>query len=191
MALALLNGPAVEPVTLAAARLHLRVDTTDDDSLISSLITTSRLQVEAALGLGLIAQQWLLQADCWPLNGLVELPLRPVQSVDEIRVRDADGNAETLDSITYAVYLNSDRPRIASSTGYWPIPGARLNGIEIEFMVGFGTESSAVPDDVRQALLLLIAHWYENRSLEPKDTALPPIPNTVSSLLAPYKAARL
>lgn len=191
MALELLSGPAGEPVALADARLHLRVDTTDDDSFISSLITTSRLQVEAALGLGLMTQIWLLQADCWPLNGLVELPLRPVQSVDEIRVLDADGNATVLDSISYAVDLNSDRPRIASRTGYWPIPGARLNGIEIEFSVGFGAESSAVPDDIRQALLLLIAHWYEHRGLEPGDTNPTSIPNAISSLLTPYKAVRL
>ncbi len=190
MALELLGGPASEPVSLAEAKTHLRVDHSDEDDLISSLITTSRLQVEAALGLALITQQWVLRADCWPLSGVVELPLRPLISVDEVRVLDAEGAATTLDDISYAVDNNGDRPRLMSRTGYWPLPGARLNGIEIEFTAGFGTTASLVPHDIRQALLALIVHWFEHRGADAHRTP-PPIPNSVSALLMPYRAVRL
>ena len=91
MTLHLRSGPASEPLSLAETKLYLRVDHADEDTVISSLIETSRLQVEAALGLALISQQWTYYADCWPLSGVVELPLRPVVTVDEIRVLDGDG----------------------------------------------------------------------------------------------------
>ena len=191
MALELLSGPASEPISLAETKVYLRVDGSDEDSLISSLITTSRLQVEAALGLVLITQQWTLHADCWPLSGVVELPLRPFETVDEVRVLDADGDANILDSITYAVDNHGDRPRLASRAGFWPIPGARLNGIEINFTAGYGADAAAVPDDIRHALMALVAHWFEHRGLELPGSTSRPIPNNVSILLAPYKAVRI
>ncbi len=64
MALALLSGPASEPISLAEAKTFLRVDHDDEDDFLSSLITTSRLQVEAAMGLSLVTQQWTLYLDC-------------------------------------------------------------------------------------------------------------------------------
>ncbi|MEM6498725.1 MAG: head-tail connector protein [Pseudomonadota bacterium] len=190
MALELLNGPASEPISLAEAKAHLRVDSSDEDDLISSLITTSRLQVEAALGLALITQQWVQRADCWPLSGVVELSLRPLISVDEVRVLDAEGTATALDDISYAVDKNGDRPRLTSRTGYWPLPGARLNGIEIDFTAGFGTTAATVPNDVCRALLGLVAHWFEHRGADALRTP-PPIPKSVSALLMPYRPVRL
>lgn len=191
MALEMLSGPAGEPVSLAETKVYLRVDHFDEDALIASLITTARLQVEAGLGLALIDQQWMMQADCWPLSGVVEVPLRPLQSVDEIRVLDADGAATIVDSISYAVDATSAPPRIASRTGFWPRPGARLAGIEIDLTVGFGADAADVPDDLRQALLALVAHWYEHRGPAEQGSASPAIPNSVSRLLSPYKAVRL
>lgn len=66
MPLILTDGPAVEPVTLAEAKAHLRVDGTAEDTLIGSLIVTSRLHVEAAMGLALVTQSWSVFLDAWP-----------------------------------------------------------------------------------------------------------------------------
>ena len=87
MALTLIAGPDDEPVSVAAAKAHLRVDAGDEDGLIASLITTARLQVEAAFGLALITQTWTWSIGCWPRSGRVALPLRPV------RIRDRDAHA--------------------------------------------------------------------------------------------------
>lgn len=191
MALKLVSGPALEPLTVAEAKAHLRIDASDEDGLIASLITTARLQVEAALGLALNAQQWVLLADFWPLNGIVELPVRPLQSVTEIRVRDGSGSASVVDPLHYTVDGAGDTPRIASRTGYWPTPGARLAGIEIEFEAGFGAAAADVPADIRQALLLLVGHWFEHRDPADADQLTGPVPAAVSSLLARFKVARL
>ncbi len=71
MALVLTSGPATEPVTVAEAKAHLRLDSDAEDVLIASLIITSRLHLEAALGLALIAQGWTLHLDQFPADGRV------------------------------------------------------------------------------------------------------------------------
>ncbi|HWK38638.1 MAG TPA: head-tail connector protein, partial [Hyphomicrobium sp.] len=75
MALVITSAPAVEPVTVSEAKAHLRVDGTAEDTLIGSLILTSRLHIEAALGLALMTQSWRLSLDAWPNGRELELPL--------------------------------------------------------------------------------------------------------------------
>ena len=191
MALRMLNGPALEPLELADAKAHLRVDAGDEDGLISSLITTARLQVEAALDLALITQQWRWSADCWPPGSVVELALRPVQSVEEIRVFDAAGSGTIVDAATYVVDTASNLTRIAAKSGSWPLPGARLGGIEIDFTVGYGAAASDVPADIIQALHLLIAFGYEHRDPAHAGDFVRRFPEAVSDLLRPYRAVRL
>lgn len=191
MATALLSPPAIEPVTLAEAKAHLRVDGSDEDALIESLIVTSRLHVEAALGLALIAQSWRVVLDCWPFGDTVELPVRPLVEVTAIRVRDGNGTASEIDPLGYAVDAVSNVPRLISRSGWWPMPGARKGGIEIDFDVGFGATAEDVPKPIRQALLMLIAHWYENREPAAAGSAAARIPATVSSVLEPYRLPRL
>ena len=65
MALVLTSGPGVEPITLAEAKAHLRIDGSVEDTLILSLVITSRLHIEAALGLALITQGWSYFIDAW------------------------------------------------------------------------------------------------------------------------------
>ena len=191
MRLTLTNGPAAEPLSLDEAKLHLRVDGDDEDALISSLITTSRMHVETALGLVLITQNWRWQADCWPRNQIVELGLRPVQSVGDVSVRDAAGVATVLDPSTYVVDIAAGTARLSSREGCWPTPGARLGGAQVDFTVGYGSAAADVPEAIRQALKLLVAHWYEVRAPVEVGTIAARIPDTVSELLMPFKVRRL
>lgn len=190
MSLVLLSGPAAEPVTLAEAKAHLRVDTAADDALISSLIVTSRLHIEAALGLALIAQSWSLRLNEWPLHGAVVLPLRPVTAVTAVKVTDAAGAPITLAASLYLL----DRASIPSRllpTDSWVAPGVAANGIAIDFTAGYGAVAADVPQPIRQALLLLVAHWYENREPVRAGDHAAPVPLTVNDLLAPYRLVRL
>ncbi len=195
MALSPLSAPALEPLSLNEAKAHLRVDTGDEDTLIDSLITTARLQLEAALNAAFITQQWQWTFDCWPMSTIIELPLRPLQTIDAVRVVDGDGTPTLIDPVTYAVDAAADIPRIASRSGYWPTPGARLNGIEIDFTAGFGAAPTDVPEDIRHAILLLIAHWFEHREPPGATTATTSgpvaIPDAVSVLLKRFRVARL
>lgn len=192
MRLTLTTGPAAEPLSLDEAKAHLRVDGTEEDGLISSLITTSRLHVEAALGLALIVQTWRWQADRWPDagDGVIELGVRPVLTVDAVSVTGADGMAAVLDPATYSVDIAGGVARLAALAD-WPAPGARLGGAIIDFTAGYGSAASDVPAPLRQALKLLVAHWYEVREPVYVGTMAARVPDTVSDLLAPFARRRL
>ena len=192
MPLVLTAGPAVEPVTLAEAKTHLRVDGTAEDTLVASLIITSRLHVEAAMGLALITQSWSWFFDAWPAGAAVKLPLRPVQSITAVRLYDENAVVTTLASDTYFLDGAGAPARLVRQGALvWPKPGRIANGIEIALTAGYGDAAADVPDPIRQAILLLIAHWYEHRSpLEVGPQAQLP-PDMVSKLLAPYRTMRL
>lgn len=191
MALQQVSGPAVEPISVAEAKEHMRVDGTSEDALISSLILTSRLHIEAALGLALITQSWRLLLDAWPKAGEVRIPLRPLQSVSEIKTYDAADAASVVATDRYVFDAASNPGRIVPGGGGLPQLGRAANGIEISFVAGYGDNPTDVPAPIRQALLLLIAHWYEHR--DPVEIGTPgvAIPASVSRLLKPYRQARL
>ena len=86
MTLVMTSGPLAEPVSVAEAKAHMRIDASAEDALIASLIITSRLHIEAALGLALLSQAWSYFVDAWPRSREIVLPLKPVQAVNAIRI---------------------------------------------------------------------------------------------------------
>lgn len=192
MTLVLTSGPAVEPVTVSEAKAHLRVDGATEDVLIGSLIVTSRLHVEAALGLALIHQGWRMTRDIWPERGdSVRFPLRPIASVTSVTVYDAAGTPTVVPPESYLLDGHALKPRLIANGNGWPAPGRKANGIEIEFQAGIGATADAVPAPIRQAVLLLVAHWYEHRDPLEAGQASAAIPPAVSDLLKPYREVRL
>lgn len=191
MALTLMSGPAEEPVTVSEAKAHLRLDGSAEDILIASLILTSRLHVEAALGLALITQGWRLTLDRWPEPGDVRFPLRPIQSITSVTVRAADGTPSAVSSENYLLDGQAVRPRLIPRDGKWPAPGLAANGIEILFTAGVGDDAEDVPQPIRHAILMLVAHWYEHRDPLEIGSAGAAIPAAVSDLLRPYCEVRL
>jgi uncharacterized phiE125 gp8 family phage protein len=128
------SAPSIEPITLEEAKAHLRIDTTDDDTLIQSLIMTSRLHIEVALGLTLLTQTWSCFFDQWPGNrtalDAITLPISPIASVDAVRVYSADGTFLNLPLAGFSFDLVSRHPRMKRKPGtLTPEPGRRLNGV--------------------------------------------------------------
>lgn len=191
MSLELIRPPAVEPVSIAEAKAHARIDTSEEDAIVASLVTTSRLSIEAALGLGLVSQDWRIRLDAVPRSGVIELPMRPLAAVLAVRVRDAAGDAVALSAADYEVDAASVPPRIALSRAVSVQSGVRLGWIEIDITVGYGAAATDVPAPIRQALLMLAAHWYEHREPVSPGGAPHRIPDTVDALLAPYREVRL
>ena len=71
-----------------------------------------------------------------------------------------------------------------------PAPGRLALGIELDVVVGYGDAAVDVPEPLRQAIRLLIAHWYENRGLAALGTVTV-LPTTVAALIAPYRMLSL
>ena len=191
MGLRQLSGPSQEPLTLDEVKAYLRIDGASEDVLLQSLMLTSRLHIEAALGLALLTQSWRLSLDHWPKDGVVDLPVAPALAVSEVRVLDANGTAAVLAPETYGLDSSRRPARLVSQTGRWPLPGRKIAGIEIDLTAGFGPAASDVPEPVRQALLLLVAHWYEHRDPIEIGTPATAVPHAVNRLLNPYRAVRL
>jgi len=191
MGLVLTSQPAVEPLTVDEVKTYLRIDHDDEDCLLASLITSARFQVEAALDLALIIQSWSWTFDAWPKGNALELPIGFVQSVQAVRVTARDGTVSEVSPDQFALEGGRIPPRLVAKSGDWPKPGVPALGIEIAFTAGFGSEPSDVPEPIRQALLMLVAHWYEHR--DPAEIGGPAtrIPEAVSALLKPYSRVRL
>jgi hypothetical protein len=197
--LQLVSAPESEPVLLVEAKLHLRVDFTDDDDLILGLISAAREVVEGKLRRAVFQQTYELSLDQFPyptgtltrspaerenylfpsiyfVDYAIELPRSKVTSVESITFQDATAETVMLPEDQYAVDLNSEPARIVPANGgTWPyIDSYSPGSITITFRTG-EWDADTVPASVKQAMLLLIGHWYANREAvtENKLTTLP------------------
>ena len=192
MALVLTNGPSLEPLSLDEVKAHLRIDHTDEDILLASLVTAARIHLETMLGLSFITQQWMLVLDEWPDGLSISLPLGPVQQVTSITLYDTDDQASTIASSSYALDALSQPARLVwRGSSPRPAPEREYNGIEIALTTGFGAAATDVPQPLRQAILLLVTHWYENREPVGLANEAREIPQMVSMLTNSYRRVRL
>ncbi|MCA0423657.1 MAG: head-tail connector protein [Proteobacteria bacterium] len=182
-----LTPPADEPLSLAAARAWLRVDGEDEDALITALVAASRETVETLAGRRLMAQGWRITRDSWPEDGCIRLPLGPVLALDAVRLIDAQGAAMPLPLAAFRLDGNRQPPLI-ETIAMVPAPVLARGGIEIDVTCGFGANPDDVPEALRQAMRLLIAHWFENRGDAASRNALP---EGVGALVAPFRMPRL
>ena len=112
MTAALITGPAVEPVSLADAKAHLRVDSTDEDALLTAAIVSARVHVESATRRALIEQAWRIYLDAWPRKRIVRVPVAPLISVDAVTVYDSAGDPQVVDPEDYEADVVSAPARL-------------------------------------------------------------------------------
>lgn len=187
----LLAGPAVEPITLAEAKQFLRVEHDDDDDIIGALIAGSRIHVETQTRRALITQSWRLTRDVWPETGCLALLPVPVRTLDAVRVYKSDGTTLALDLAGFALDNSAAPARLSLVHGAPPAPERRAAGIEIDVTCGYGDAPTDVPEPLRQAIRLLVAHWYENRRIVAASGEAAVLPQSASALIAPYQVLSL
>jgi uncharacterized phiE125 gp8 family phage protein len=166
------TGPSVEPVTLAEAKAHLRVDTSDDDAYIGTLITAAREWVEEYLDRTLVHTQWVMRFDRFPVDSTsdIELPRPPVVSSGTATSVTVAYTLEDGTTATYSTNLfRVDRASTpgAVQTNYaqtWPPHRQDDNSVSVTWWAGYGPSGTSVPAAIRHAMLMLVGHWYEFRS---------------------------
>jgi uncharacterized phiE125 gp8 family phage protein len=184
----ILNGPAIEPLTLIEAKRALRIDHADDDALVASLIKAARQRVEARTGRALISQSWRIVMDAWPFGGRVALPIMPVLYVTAVRLLDGIGGSVVVSAPVYNLLAGTEPPVIDASSV--PNPSKARDGIEIDVVAGYGAAAADVPESLRHAMRMMVLHAYasigpDGRRAERTE------PAEINALLAPYRLGRL
>ncbi|KKB12458.1 hypothetical protein VE25_07215 [Devosia geojensis] len=184
----LLAGPAAEPVSLAEAKVFLKVDDAAEDALIATLITAARLHVEGVTGKALMHQTWRMVRDGWPKDRTVKLPVTPFASLVAVTAYDEAGTGH---AVPLAQFMSApDRLLLPATLAGLPLMRDR-QGIEIDYVAGFGSEPGDVPVDIRQALLTLMAHWHEHRDAVIVAGSGTVVPTGFDRLIAPHRRVAL
>lgn len=180
----IITPPAAEPLLLADAKAHLRVDTTADDTLITELIKASRFHLERQYDIALITQTLQLNLDFFPYWWIfrgsssnyyawwldqayyTQILLRsPVQSISSVKYLDTTGSLQTLNPATYTLDPYSRPSRLCPAANQmWPATQQGvINAVQVQFVTGYGAADINVPSDIKAAVKLLLGHFYENR----------------------------
>ena len=207
MAYKLLVEPAIEPITLADAKQHLRMEVSDDDALITLLIAAARQYAEQLTRTSFITQQWSLVLDAFPGPSLMGVPAGlpwslpghalllehgPVQSIDSITYMDMASAVQTMPSANYIADMTGLLARVTPKFGQiWPITLPQIASVSVNFTAGYGTTADKVPAGLVQWMKLRIGTLYENREevVTGRGITVTPMP-FIDGLLDPYRLVR-
>ncbi len=192
------TAPTLEPLTLQEAKEHLRLQTALDDVAVTAAIVGARQYVEEHCWRGLVTQVWELVEPLFPdelcrpaftqgkaeFDGF-ELPKGNLVSVASVKYLDGDGATQTLVANTdYLVDTVSTPGRVRLAYGAaWPSHRSQWDAVRIRYTVGWAV--AAVPQPIKQAMLLLISQMYESRSPVVVEAG-----TTVDALLRAYRLVR-
>jgi uncharacterized phiE125 gp8 family phage protein len=184
--------PAEEPVTLAEAKAHCRVLHSAEDDLLTALIVAARQYVEQFTWRALVTQVRELTLDSWPYAwrdgaDTVRLPGGRVAAVGSVTYTASDGSEVVLGSGSYVAALTREPALVYPAWGVtWPTLRDSRGAVRVRYTAGYGAAED-VPQAIKQAMLLLVGHWYANRESVAVGTIATELPQAVSALLSPYR----
>lgn len=178
------TAPTVEPLTVAEAKLHLRVDHADEDATIERMIVAVREYAEKYLRRSLISTTLQLYLDSFPSSrdGAIYLPRGPVASVTSVGYTDTTGAAGTVAS--YQSDLVSEPARLLPAyDDVWPDTREVVNAVVVEYVAGYGAAATAVPQRIRAGLLVALSDLFENRGAVVTGTIVSEVPSVAAERL--------
>lgn len=184
------TAPVLDPITSSEVYRHLRLVEDDTEKAYADAVAdVAREYVEQNTGTALLTQTWEVRYDDW-WDGVLELPYPPLQSVSSIKYIDNNGTEQTLAASQYQVQTGEPIGFVQwAANATIPVARAEAGAVRIVFVAGY-TSASLVPSSLKQAMLLLLAQWFENR--EPTQSpfsAFPAeVPFTVTALLNQYRS---
>jgi uncharacterized phiE125 gp8 family phage protein len=176
------------PVTLAEAKLHLRVDGTDEDTLINALIAAATQQAENYTWRTLMTTVYEYIADSFSKQ--IELDTFPIATIDSIKYYDLNNVQQTLIVSAYESNLNECPVLIRPKENYyWPDTIIRFDAVTVRFTAGYAS-AAAVPAAIKQAILMIVGHLYANREDVVTGTQVNTMPQSSQYLLNTYRVNR-
>ncbi len=187
----LTTAATVLPLSLNEVKDYLGIqdsDESEDPSLMGAL-RAATLSAERYTRRTFVTTTWTMWMDRFPgkplpwwdgvrqladteltdLTESISIPKSPLISITSIKAHKQDGTTPTVTASNYIVDLASEPARVALKVAQtWPTDALRsINGVEVEFIAGYGPVGSDVPEDIRRALLIMISDFHENRSAAP------------------------
>ncbi|WP_225026574.1 head-tail connector protein [Xinfangfangia pollutisoli] len=160
----------------------------DQDGLLESHLRAAMAAIEGRTAKVLIERRFRWELDDWRDAGEQALPVAPVGALISVTLRDAAGDEVTVAPEAYRLIADLHRPRIAGrgvALPSVPVEGA----VALVFDAGFGPGWADVPADLRQAVLLLAAEFYEHRHDD--GAAAPGLPFGVVALIERWRQVRI
>jgi uncharacterized phiE125 gp8 family phage protein len=174
------TAPTTEPVTLEQVKTHVRVLDSTYDTELTEMISRARAVAEIYCNLSIMPQVVDLYLDEFPTDGMIDVKKAPVYSVTYVKYYDADNALQTLSTDYYNTDLVSKPARIQVTDA--PSTYDRVNAVNIQFVAGYAN-AAAVPLGIKQAILMLIGSYFENRG----DEGHRVVPDTVWKLLNQHR----
>lgn len=175
-----------EPVSLeeARAQCYLTAEDSDghpQDSSLLIYISAARDWAERFAGLAFARKRIQLSVDLFPTDIELEAPATNIISVEYY---DSNGEIQTLAPQAYILDSSSEKSWLSPANGYdFPDTQIRPNAVKVTYETGFGdSDSEEIPPSAKQAILLMIGHFFENRE-DSIDKALTTIPNGAKVLI--------
>ena len=193
--LAQTTPPAASALAVADVKAHCRIDDSTEDALITGYIKSAERYLEKQTSRQLMPATFKLSLDCFP-RGIYDdpatsaieghdiiCPVAPLSSIVSIKYLDLLGVETTLSSAVY-VALSAETPGriVLAYNNEWPTALTRAGAVTVEFIAGYAS-AAAVPEDIKQALLMLVGHWFENREAVIVGTISSQIAFAVESLI--------
>ena len=181
---------AAAPLAEFAAHLRLGEGFGEaEEAGLDLYLRAATAAVEGMAGLALISRRFRWTVARWRDARRVRLPIAPVARIDGVTLVRPDGSWSAVDASELRLEPDALRPRLAGARG-GALPAIPEDGrAEVELTAGYGADWNAVPEALRQAVLILGAHYHEQRHVtaDPEDAA----PFGVRSLIAPFREVRL
>jgi uncharacterized phiE125 gp8 family phage protein len=191
----LVTAPTITPVSLAEVKAQLDIDYMDKDALIQGLIAAATAHLDGwtgILGRALCEQTWRQDFDTFSRK--LRLPLFPIISVSSVKYTDTNGSEQTVAGANYNV-LTDDLGTYAEPIYNFAFPSLKQfqpAAVRVQYVAGYANGTgdpvvSTVPDAIKQAMFLLIRHWFDNPSASVVGQTVAKLPLAVDALLAPYR----
>jgi len=184
--LILLTAPTIEPVTLQEAKRHLTIEHNNDDTLIKNLLIPAATQAaELRTHRAIITSSWTLTLDCFPDGSCgIAIPKGQFQSLDTITHYDADLTSTSMTPASTVYELGSEDYKIITPVSGWDSTAVK---VVITFTAGYGATVATVPEGLRQAILIMVAHYYEQREFVSSGMPVHLIPESADVMFLNYR----
>lgn len=180
--------PSALPI--AALREHLRLssgfsDDTTQDGLLEQYLRAAIARVEARIARALLLRDFTWRLARWRDGYAQRLPIAPIAALHGVVLIDRAGAETPVAADRIRLETDSARPRLVAAGSALPaIPSG--GAVQIAFSAGFGAAWGDIPADLRQAVLLLSAQYYESRDTGGADPDF-----AIAALLEPWRDLRL